>query len=112
MKAFIAPNVTGPTEAISIDENLCIGCNACANICRIQTILPNPVPGKPPLSVFPDECWYCGSCVEVCRTGALTMHFPINSRVFFKRKATGKVYRIGTKEEPEKTYFEEPIGWK
>lgn len=110
--AYIVPNPTGPTVAVSIDPELCIGCNDCANACRIQTILPNPEPGKPPVVVYPDECWYCGTCVEVCRTGALEMRFPINARIFFKNKETGEVYRIGTKNTPDKSYFEEPLGWK
>ena len=111
-KAYIVPNVTGPTESVVIDPELCIGCNDCANVCRIQTILPNPEPGKPPVVVYPDECWYCGTCVEVCRTGALEMHFPINSKIFFKRKETGEIYRIGTNDVLLKSYFEEPLGWK
>ncbi len=57
-EAFIESNVTGPTIAVVIDEDLCIGCNACANICRMQTILPNPEKGKPPIVAYPDECWY------------------------------------------------------
>lgn len=111
-EAYIVPNPTGPTVAVAIDPELCIGCNDCANVCRIQTILPNPEPGKPPVVVYPDECWYCGTCVEVCRTGALEMRFPINLKVFFKRKDTGEIFRVGTTHTPDKTYFEEPYGWK
>ena len=51
-------------------------------------------------------------CVEVCRTGALEMRFPINAKIFFKRKDTGEIFRIGTQNVPEKSYFEEPYGWK
>jgi len=39
---YIVPNVTGPTESVSIDPEVCVACNACANICRTQTIMPNP----------------------------------------------------------------------
>lgn len=110
-QVYITPNPTGPTEAVSIDPSICVGCNACANICRTQTIMPNPVPGKPPVVVFPDECWYCACCVEACRTGALEMHLPINQRIFFKRKTTGEIFRLGQGDGPEKTYFKEPYGW-
>lgn len=109
-KIYMVPNVTGPTEAVTIDPEVCVGCNACADICRMQTIMPNPVPGKPPVVVYPDECWYCACCVEVCRTGALTMNLPINQRIFFKRKETGEVFRLGQKDAPEKSYFKPPIG--
>ena len=109
---YIMPNATGPTEAVSIDPDICICCNACANACRMQTILPNPEKGKPPVVVYSDECWYCGCCVESCRTGALEMHLPINQRLFFKNKETGEVYRMGDKSAPIKSYFYPPYGVK
>ena len=107
----IFSNPTGSTVAVTIDEELCVGCNACANICRVQTILPNPEPGKPPILAYPDECWYCACCVEACRTGALKMNLPINQRIFFKRKETGEIYRIGDQNCPPKSYFVPPYGW-
>lgn len=109
---YISLNPTGPTAAVSIDESVCLCCNACANICRMQTILPNPEPGKAPILAYPDECWYCGCCVEVCRSGALSMNLPINQRVFFKRKTTGEIFRIGQLHGPEKSYFVPPYGYR
>jgi NAD-dependent dihydropyrimidine dehydrogenase PreA subunit len=110
-EAYIVPNPTGPTQAVYIDPDVCVGCNSCANICRTQTIMPNPVKGKPPVVVYPDECWYCAACVESCRTGALQMRLPINQRIFFKRKDTGEIFRIGQKDAPPKSYFKPPYGW-
>ena len=109
-KAYMVPNPTGPTQAVSIDFEKCIACNACANICRTQTIMPNPQKGKHPVVVYPDECWYCACCVDACPRGALTMNLPINQRIFFKRKETGEVFRIGQSNPPPKTYFKPPIG--
>ena len=109
--AYIVPNVTGPTESVAIDSEICVGCNACANICRMQTIVPHPEKGKPPVVAYPDECWFCACCVDVCRTGALQMRLPINQRIFFKRKETGEVFRIGQKNPPPKSYFKPPYGW-
>lgn len=108
---YIVPNPTGPTSAVDIDEELCIGCNSCANICRIQTILPNPDKGKAPIVAYPDECWYCGCCVEACPTGALQMRLPINQRILFKDRDNGQIFRIGTKDAPEKSFFKAPFGW-
>ena len=109
-KIYMIPNVTGPTEAVTIDPDICVGCNACVDICRVQTIMPNPVPGQPPVVIYPDECWYCACCVEACRTGALTMNLPINQRIFFKRKETGEIYRLGQSGAPMKSYFKPPFG--
>ena len=109
--AYLVPNRTGPGVGIRIEESLCIGCCSCANICRIQTILPNPEKGKPPIVAYPDECWYCGVCVGVCPTGALEMRLPINQRVLFKEKETGRVFRIGASDSPEKSFFKPPYGW-
>lgn len=108
---FVFANPTGPTLAVTIDETLCVGCNSCANICRTQTIIPNAEPGKPPVLAYPDECWYCACCVEACRTGALRMNLPINQRIFYKRKETGEIFRIGEKSCPPKSYFVPPYGW-
>ena len=110
-KVYMVQNPTGPTQAVSIDPEKCISCNSCADICRTQTIMPNPVRGKTPVVVYSDECWYCGCCVEACPRGALEMHLPITQRIFFKRKATGEVFRIGQKNPPPKSYFKPPIGW-
>lgn len=110
-EAYILPNHSGPTVAVAIDPSLCIGCNSCADICRIQTILPNPEQGGVPVVAYPDECWYCGCCVEACPTGALEMRLPINQRVFFKDKKTGEVFRIGGAEAPAKSFFRPPYGW-
>jgi len=109
-KAVLVPNVTGPTECVTIDADICAGCNACVEICRVQAILPNPERGKPPISAYPDECWYCACCVEVCRTGALHMNLPINQRILYKRKETGAVYRLGAKDALPKSYFKTPYG--
>ncbi len=108
---FIVPNSTGPAVAVSIDPGRCVGCNSCVNICRMQTLLPNPVKGQPPVVAYPDECWYCACCVEACPRGALEMHLPINQRILYKRKETGEVFRIGSDDCPPKCYFKPPIGW-
>lgn len=110
-EAYILPNHSGPTVAVAIDPTLCIGCNSCADICRIQTILPNPEKGGVPVVAYPDECWYCGCCVEACPTGALEMRLPINQRIFFKDRQTGQVFRIGGAEAPSKSFFRPPYGW-
>lgn len=109
-KAYLVPNPIAPNEAVSIDAEKCVACNKCAGNCRTQTIMKNPEKGKPPIVIYPDECWFCGCCVESCKNGAITMRYPINQRIFFKRKATGEVFRIGGPDSPPQSYFKPFVG--
>ena len=109
-KAYLIPNKIAPCQPAVIDEEKCVGCNECAARCRTQTIMPNPEKGKPPIVIFPDECWFCGCCVEACKYGALEMNYPITQRIFYKRKTTGEVFRIGGPDSPPQSYFKPPIG--
>lgn len=49
---------------MSVDENACIGCGACAKICKM-----NVDPTKTPNST---ECIRCGDCVRACPKNALS----------------------------------------
>ena len=109
-KAYLVPNAVAPAQTILIDPDKCIGCNRCAAACRTQTILPYPEEGKPPVVIYPDECWFCGCCMDACEVGALEMRHLISRRIFFKRKATGEVFRIGGPDSPPQSYFKPPVG--
>ena len=85
---------------LRFDESKCSGCNICVNICRVDTMIPNPESLKPPLVVFPDECWFCGCCVEHCPEDALRLETPIAGMVAWKRKDTGEIFRRGMKNPP------------
>jgi len=109
-KAYLVPNPIAPNEAVSIDPDKCISCNECARVCRVQTIMKNPVKSKPPIVIYPDECWFCGCCVEACKKDAIAMRYPINQRIFFKRKETGEIFRIGGPDSPPQSYFKQAYG--
>lgn len=109
-KAYLVPNAIAPGQTVTIDAGKCIRCNKCTEKCRMQTILPNPVKGEPPVIIYPDECWFCGLCVEACPKEAITLHYPINQRLFFKRKTTGEIFRIDGDTVPEQSYFKPPVG--
>ena len=109
-KAYFVPNPIAPTVPIIIDHDKCTGCNKCAGQCRMQTIMRNPEKGGPPIVLYPDECWFCGCCVEACVNDAIRMNYPINQRIFFKRKKTGEVFRIGGPDSPAQSYFTPTVG--
>jgi len=103
-KAYMVPNPVTPNEAIQFDEERCTACNICVHVCRTDVLMPSPEKGKPPILLYPDECWYCGVCVEDCpEPGSIAMIHPMHQTVVvnWKRKDTGKTYRLGMKNPPE-----------
>lgn len=95
-QAILCPNPATPNTPIVFDEERCVGCNICVNVCRTDVMMPNPEKGKPPLITYPDECWFCGACVSDCPHQANAFRQPLNQRtIVWKRKETGRLYRIG-----------------
>jgi NAD-dependent dihydropyrimidine dehydrogenase PreA subunit len=102
-KAYMVPNPMTPGQVVSIDPELCTGCNTCVEVCRVDVMVPNPEKGKPPIAIYPDECWFCGCGASDCPTKALKIEYPLNQRVGWKRKDTGEYFRIGIKNPPPNT---------
>ena len=97
-KGHIFPNPVMHNQCIIINPELCNSCNSCIYVCRTDVLIPNKEKGKPPILVYPDECWFCGCCVEECPIpDAISLNFPLNQRVIWKRKETGEYFRIGMK---------------
>lgn len=100
-KAYMGPNPAMPSRVVFIDSKLCTGCNNCVEVCRADVMVPNPENGGPPVTLYPDECWYCGCCLFHCPVpGAISIEYPLNQRVGWKRKETGEYFRIGMKNPP------------
>lgn len=51
-----------------VNEEECVGCGACAEVCPAECITINDV-----AKVDEDECLECGSCVEECPNDAITL---------------------------------------
>ena len=49
-----------------IDEQKCVRCGTCANICNSAILLFDRKSPAPPQVVFPEECWHCEACVVDC----------------------------------------------
>jgi MinD superfamily P-loop ATPase len=99
--AYRVPNPTMPCRVIVFNEELCTACNMCVDVCRTDVMIPNPDQEKPPLVLYPDECWFCGCCAADCPVpGAITVEYPLNQHVGWKRKDTGEYFRIGMKNPP------------
>jgi NAD-dependent dihydropyrimidine dehydrogenase PreA subunit len=99
-KPAAVPNPPAHGKALFIDEEACIGCNMCVNMCRMSLILPNPEQGGVPIVMYPDECWFCGVCASACPVDAIRMEPPVIQYVGWKRKETGEFFRVGMKIPP------------
>lgn len=108
------PNLVTPNNPVIFDDTICTGCNACAEVCVMDILMPNPEKGKPPVVLYPDECWYDGSCVDVCplwNRGAIRLNHPLNQRVRWKDKGTGEHFRLGMPSPPPPVTRPPSGGW-
>jgi NAD-dependent dihydropyrimidine dehydrogenase PreA subunit len=97
------PNLVTPNNPVIFDENVCIGCNHCVDLCVMDIFMPNPEKGKPPIILYPEECYYDGLCVKNCplwQKGAIKLNHPLNQRVRWKRKESGEHFRLGMPNPP------------
>lgn len=79
-----AVRIPASARPIRFDEDSCLGCNRCMNICQVDIFIPNPEKGRPPIVLYPGECYYCGSCVMVCPVkGAITLSHPLMNQAKF-----------------------------
>jgi NAD-dependent dihydropyrimidine dehydrogenase PreA subunit len=100
-EAYMVPNPPTPCQPVSFNPVLCTGCNSCVRVCRSDVLVPSLEKGKPPIVLYPDECWFCFCCVAYCPTPeAISIQYPLNQSVSWKRKETGECFRIGMKNPP------------
>ena len=81
---FTAEPAPCSAKPIHYREELCIGCNRCAQVCPCDILLPSSVPGAHPTVMYPGECCYCGACVMACPAkGAIRLEHPLMNRAKF-----------------------------
>lgn len=82
-KKFKLEVIPSSCNPIQYDENLCINCNRCVQVCQCDILYPN-MEGKTPIVAYPGECYYCGACVMVCPIkGAIELRHPIMNQAKF-----------------------------
>ncbi len=54
--------------AVKINEEKCVGCGACTNVCAVEAI-----EIKKSKAVVNDKCIECGACILQCPVDAISM---------------------------------------
>lgn len=77
------------SKPIIFNEEKCIGCNKCVEICQVDVFIPSMEKDKKAPSVlYPGECWYCGNCVVVCPVeGAIELRHPLMNQAHWIEKS-------------------------
>jgi MinD superfamily P-loop ATPase len=65
----------------SIDQNLCMGCGNCAEVCRFNAII-SPGEKSQSYQVDPVACDGCAACVYQCPENAISMEDQLAGRWF------------------------------
>ena len=66
-----------------INEDKCIGCGICADICNYDVYFGYEM-GKIPSITYPDECWHCNACVLDCPEDAISLRIPLPAMLLYK----------------------------
>lgn len=72
-----------------IDQEKCIGCGICVDICPLQ-VLKQDQPKETPRVLYGDECWHCNACVLDCPKTAISLRIPLNYMLLHVDAATLK----------------------
>ncbi len=60
-----------------INQDLCIGCGTCADICPMN-VFEQEAPKTVPAVAYGEECWHCNACVLDCPRKAVSLRIPLN----------------------------------
>jgi NAD-dependent dihydropyrimidine dehydrogenase PreA subunit len=70
-----------------INEQKCIKCNKCAEICS-EDVFYGSKKGEFPTVTYPRECVHFNGCVSVCPVhGAISLRIPLPIQLVFKPEA-------------------------
>lgn len=60
-----------------IDEEKCVGCGTCAQICPLDVLKYDKQERKVTVR-YPDECWHCRACAIDCPKEAIQLRYPLS----------------------------------
>lgn len=60
-----------------IDEEKCIGCGTCAQICPLDVLKYHKEEKKVEVR-YPEECWHCRACAIDCPRDAIHLRYPLS----------------------------------
>ena len=63
-----------------INQELCVKCGLCAQICPLDVIKAekNEENEKKIVVKYPDECWHCRACAIDCPKHAIKLRYPLS----------------------------------
>lgn len=77
-KVVLERKMLGMHHVLSLDTNLCVGCDVCSAICPQKTVLQSPptvTEGRLAQKSIPNleakNCTFCGECVVLCPSNAI-----------------------------------------
>ena len=67
-----------------INEEKCISCGKCYDICS-EDVFFGSKKKEVPVITYPDECWHCNACVLDCPVeGAIILRIPLPMMIVYK----------------------------
>ena len=65
-----------------INDNKCIKCCVCADVCPVDVFYNSTVDDVPNVS-YGEDCYFCGACIVECPTDAITLRYPLYAQPSF-----------------------------
>lgn len=65
-----------------IDEEKCIGCGICAQICPLDVLKFHKQEKRVEVR-YPEECWHCRACAIDCPRDAIQLRYPLSHMMLY-----------------------------
>ncbi len=92
---------------IRVDEDACVGCTLCVDICPTKVFEFDEKKGKPVVAK-PKECFGCLSCSEICPATAITHEGITHSENHYYDPGSIRISQKSTGVSPEINFPQDP----